>query len=56
MRPRQRPNRIITPGQEFIHQEFPKLGLYPHDCSPLKFARSIESLLCSRRRVRDRAA
>ncbi len=44
MRPRQRPNRIITPGQEFIHQEFPKLGLYPRDCSPLKFARSIESL------------
>ena len=44
MRPRRRPTHMTTPGQEFIHQEFPKLGLYPRECSPPKFARSIESL------------
>jgi hypothetical protein len=44
MRHRRQPDRIILPGQEFINREFPKLGLYPQDCSPLKFARSIEAL------------
>jgi hypothetical protein len=44
MRPRQSSKNTITPAQEFIAQEFPKLGLYPHACSPLKFARAIESL------------
>jgi len=44
MRPRRRPRHTITPAQEFIAREFPTLGLYPHDCSPLKFARAIEAL------------